>query len=340
MNMIIAPFIIAIFVFAALAMLGFWLWALVDCIKAKMRPEHKLIWILIIVFLNIIGAILYFILKEYPVETTKSTTKTLTKSSDDKILFGVCGGIAKYTKIDSSIIRIIWILVTIFFNGAGLILYIIAAIIMPQDKTGKQKAKEDISSSFALKFFVAILIICMIFISAIIAGGIMYSTFEQVTVGPKNTVVEVVQETTQKTIEEQIKESYNYAQLGGENLQLIAIEKPPRSVCTTFQKDIATIISYDANCYKYMYEFDTPTHENIKGFEVDVLIIRGQIQEMKFNPKQNETQINYCQGETPEMCAEYLEPVCGYLDNGTSKTFSNECFACMAQVKHYVNGEC
>lgn len=56
--------------------------------------------------------------------------KKLYKSQYDKKLCGVCGGIAEYFNIDSTLIRLIWALF-ICFGGSGLLVYIIAAIIVP-----------------------------------------------------------------------------------------------------------------------------------------------------------------------------------------------------------------
>lgn len=53
------------------------------------------------------------------------------KRSSDKMIAGVCSGIAEYFGIDKSIVRIIWAFLAIFY-GAGLLAYIIAWIIMPE----------------------------------------------------------------------------------------------------------------------------------------------------------------------------------------------------------------
>ena len=57
--------------------------------------------------------------------------KKLYKSRTDKKLDGVCAGIAEYLDIDPTVIRLLWILVTAF-AGAGLLAYIVAAIVMPR----------------------------------------------------------------------------------------------------------------------------------------------------------------------------------------------------------------
>ena len=57
--------------------------------------------------------------------------KKLRKSSVNKKLCGVCGGIAEYFNIDPTVVRLLWILFSLA-GGAGLLAYIIAAIIMPE----------------------------------------------------------------------------------------------------------------------------------------------------------------------------------------------------------------
>ncbi|MBS1433485.1 MAG: PspC domain-containing protein [Oscillospiraceae bacterium] len=56
--------------------------------------------------------------------------KKLYKSSTDKKLAGVCGGIAEYFNIDSTLVRLGWVLFSLL-GGSGLLAYIIAALIMP-----------------------------------------------------------------------------------------------------------------------------------------------------------------------------------------------------------------
>ena len=55
--------------------------------------------------------------------------KKLYKSVKDRKFTGVCGGIAEYFDIDSSIVRIVW-LVLILCAGTGLLAYIICAIVL------------------------------------------------------------------------------------------------------------------------------------------------------------------------------------------------------------------
>ena len=58
--------------------------------------------------------------------------KRLYKSNENKMLDGVCGGIAEYFNIDPTLIRLAWV-VFCALGGSGIIAYIIAAIIIPRN---------------------------------------------------------------------------------------------------------------------------------------------------------------------------------------------------------------
>lgn len=60
--------------------------------------------------------------------------KRLYKSSTDKKISGVCAGIAEYFNIDPTLIRLAWVVFTML-GGSGILGYIIAAIVMPEEKT-------------------------------------------------------------------------------------------------------------------------------------------------------------------------------------------------------------
>ena len=56
--------------------------------------------------------------------------KKLYRSTTNKTIAGVCGGLAEYLNIDPTIIRVIWALVAL--SGAGLIAYLVCALIIPE----------------------------------------------------------------------------------------------------------------------------------------------------------------------------------------------------------------
>lgn len=55
--------------------------------------------------------------------------KRLTKSNN-KMLAGVCAGIAEYSDLDPNVVRLLWVLFCLL-GGSGILAYIIAAVIMP-----------------------------------------------------------------------------------------------------------------------------------------------------------------------------------------------------------------
>jgi phage shock protein C len=58
--------------------------------------------------------------------------KKLTKGSN-KVVWGVCSGIAEYTGLDVTIIRIAWALLTVFSAlVGGLLVYVICGLLMPE----------------------------------------------------------------------------------------------------------------------------------------------------------------------------------------------------------------
>ena len=56
--------------------------------------------------------------------------KKLFRSSTDRKICGVCGGIAEYFDLDPSLVRLGWI-VFCALGGSGVLAYIIAAIVIP-----------------------------------------------------------------------------------------------------------------------------------------------------------------------------------------------------------------
>lgn len=89
--------------------------------------------------------------------------KKLYKSRTDKIISGVCGGIAKYFGIDPVIVRIVWVASSIV--GAGIIFYIICMFIIPDeplDNTAPSQEltdkKQNITNSLPIIFGAVLLV--------------------------------------------------------------------------------------------------------------------------------------------------------------------------------------
>jgi phage shock protein C len=69
---------------------------------------------------------------ESPSMETHSAPR-LHRSAADRLCCGVCGGIAEYLSVDSSLVRFAFIVGT-FWGGIGLLLYIVLAIVLPTDE--------------------------------------------------------------------------------------------------------------------------------------------------------------------------------------------------------------
>lgn len=67
----------------------------------------------------------------------------LYKSRDDRLLFGVAGGLAEYFDIDPVLVRVGWVLLAIATGGIGLVVYIVMAIVTPDGKRMASKMAFD-----------------------------------------------------------------------------------------------------------------------------------------------------------------------------------------------------
>ena len=61
--------------------------------------------------------------------------KKLYRSNSNKKLCGVCGGLAEYLNMDPTIVRLIWALI-VFCAGAGVLAYIVCALVIPEKPSG------------------------------------------------------------------------------------------------------------------------------------------------------------------------------------------------------------
>lgn len=59
--------------------------------------------------------------------------KKLRRSRTDKMVAGVCGGVAKLLGVDAALVRILLVAATLFGFGAGAVLYLACWILMPEE---------------------------------------------------------------------------------------------------------------------------------------------------------------------------------------------------------------
>jgi len=56
--------------------------------------------------------------------------KKLYRSKDQRMIWGICGGMSQYFDVDPTIVRVIWV-VSLFFGGFGLLAYVILRFVIP-----------------------------------------------------------------------------------------------------------------------------------------------------------------------------------------------------------------
>lgn len=61
--------------------------------------------------------------------------KRLYRSKKDRILGGVCAGLGEHLDVDPTVIRLIWAVVSVLSVGTGVIIYVLAWIIIPEEGT-------------------------------------------------------------------------------------------------------------------------------------------------------------------------------------------------------------
>ena len=59
--------------------------------------------------------------------------KKIYRSTKNRVIAGVCGGIAEYFNLDPTLVRLIVALLTLASVGTGIVAYIVAALIMPDE---------------------------------------------------------------------------------------------------------------------------------------------------------------------------------------------------------------
>jgi phage shock protein C len=80
-------------------------------------------------------------------ETPRQPRPGLYRSRYDAKVAGVCAGVARHLDLDVSIVRILWLLLTIYPPGCGLIAYIICWIAMPKEPYRAPASTQTVHSS-------------------------------------------------------------------------------------------------------------------------------------------------------------------------------------------------
>ena len=70
--------------------------------------------------------------------------KKLVRSTNDRKLGGVCAGLADYFDIDTTLVRVLWLLATLI-PGPNILVYIVLWIVLPQGPTGLRVAPTSVT---------------------------------------------------------------------------------------------------------------------------------------------------------------------------------------------------
>lgn len=94
-------------------------------------------------------------------EEQQRLVRRLFRSRQQRVLGGVCGGLAEYFNVDVVVIRLLWILITLI-GGAGLIAYLISWIIIPDQSGLEEKPSGRGSAGFILGLLLVIIGVIML----------------------------------------------------------------------------------------------------------------------------------------------------------------------------------
>ena len=65
-------------------------------------------------------------------QPTSSTGKRLVRSREDRMLAGVCGGVAEYLGVDATLVRILVVVGTVLGFGSLIVAYVIGWVLIPE----------------------------------------------------------------------------------------------------------------------------------------------------------------------------------------------------------------
>jgi phage shock protein C len=75
--------------------------------------------------------------------------KRLYRSKNDRMLGGVCAGLGEHLDIDPTVIRLMWAVITILSIGTGVVVYILAWILIPEEDTSSSEQKTQKSEGLS-----------------------------------------------------------------------------------------------------------------------------------------------------------------------------------------------
>ena len=73
--------------------------------------------------------------------------RALVRSRNGRMLAGVCAGVADYLGVDTTLVRVLWAVVSLVTGGAGVLAYLVAWIIIPGEGEQRSAAESMVGSN-------------------------------------------------------------------------------------------------------------------------------------------------------------------------------------------------
>jgi phage shock protein PspC (stress-responsive transcriptional regulator) len=75
--------------------------------------------------------------------------KRLYRSRNERMLGGVCAGLGEHFDIDPTVVRLVWAVITVLSIGTGVLVYILAWILIPEEESGSSEQKTQKSEGLS-----------------------------------------------------------------------------------------------------------------------------------------------------------------------------------------------
>lgn len=278
---------------AIILLIAIWIWSIIDCLNTDKKTIEKLMWLVVIVVFNILGSIIYFIFKDSigsleRKNKKKQHVKELRRSKDNKILAGVFGGIGEYFSIDPTIIRLIWVVITIFSVGTGLILYLAAILIIPEKKDRNKLPKNKIEKEHTtsknipvLIISISVVLICIV-LSLTLISIIALSQYSE-GVSTHGVAIRRIDGPMQaQMISKDIIYTHDiYAKYAGYDLVCEHTEQIYENPLCQDYEDVYNFRISNENCFEVRCTFKSQD-QTINGFIVETLIKDNRVKNISF----------------------------------------------------------
>jgi|SRR5262245_2063267 len=96
--------------------------------------------------------------------------RPLLRSKSDRMIWGVAGGLASHTGFDPTLVRIAFVVATLFVGGAGLLAYLVLAVALPEDDGTGKPAAESVGSRLGRVLLVCIAVAAGLLVAAALAA--------------------------------------------------------------------------------------------------------------------------------------------------------------------------